>query len=260
MEQTDYQINKAIEILIDAKGENPDSYTSDEKQYLRKYSGYGGIKSESLTAAEAKGSFSEFYTPDAIVRKIWALAYKYGFLGGTILETSVGTGEFIKSYVPQKSTLRGYEMNPYSCAICKILYPQFEFHHQRFEELFIKNRDTIKNDIEELEKYDLVIGNPPYGKVGGPFMGMGEQKYTHALNYTEYFILRGLDLCKPGSLLLFIIGCEVAVGGIPFLQQGKSKTKEMIADRADLLDAYRLPNGTFERTDVLTDIIVLKRK
>ena len=38
------------------------------------------------------------------------------------------------------------------------------------------------------------------------------------------------------------------------------KTKEMIAERADLIDAYRLPNGVFERTDALTDILVFKHK
>jgi hypothetical protein len=27
-----------------------------------------------------------------------------------------------------------------------------------------------------------------------------------------------------------------------------------------LIDAYRLPNGVFERTDVVSDIIVLKKK
>lgn len=260
MEKTDYEINKEIESLIDSKGDIPDNYTADEKQYLRQYSGYGGIKSESLTVEEAKGSFSEFYTPDPIIRKMWALAYKYGFQnGGTILEPAVGTGEFLK-YVPAASAAHGYEINKYSYSICKILFPQFQFHLQPFEEIFIKTRDSIKDRTDELPKYDLVIGNPPYGNVGGLFMGMGEKKYTNAQNYIEYFILRGLDLLKPGALLVFIIGCEVQNGGIPFLQQGKSKTKEMIAERADLLDAYRLPNGAFERTDVLTDIIVLRKK
>ena len=256
----EYQVNKEIESLIDNKGETPDNYTADEKQLLRQYSGYGGIKSEFLTVEQAKGSFSEFYTPDAIIRKMWGLAYKYGFQnGGSILEPSVGTGAFLK-YVPKGSEAHGYEINKYSYTISKIFYPQFQFHLQPFEQIFIKNRDSIKNSTDDLPKYDLVIGNPPYGNVGGIYMRMGEKKHTHAQNYIEYFILRGLDLCKPTALLIYIIGTEVQNGGIPFLQQGKSKTKEMIAERSELIDAYRLPNGAFERTDVLTDIIVLKKK
>lgn len=258
--QAQYNINQEIEALIDKNGDNQDNYTSEEKNSLRFYSGYGGLVSEDITLEQAKQSFTEYYTPDLIVQKMWALAYKYGFKDGqSVLEPSVGTGQFLK-YVPSQSMATGYEINKYSYTICKVLYPKFNFFLQPFEEIFIKNRDSIKSRISDLPKYDLVIGNPPYGDVGGFGMGMGEKSYTRAGNWIEYFLLRGLDLTAPGGLLIYIVGTEVANGGIPFLQQGTSKTKEMIAERADLINAYRLPNGVFERTDVLTDILVFKRK
>lgn len=260
-QMSDYQKNKEIEQLIDQKGDNPNNYLFSEKQYLREYSGYGGIDVEEFGSIdEAKKAMTEFYTPDAIIRKMWALAYKYGFKDGqSILEPSVGTGEFLK-YVPAQSMATGYEINKYSYTICKILYPQFNFYLQPFENVFIKNRDTIKNKLSDIPKYNLVIGNPPYGDVSGLGMGMGEKQYTNAKNWIEYFILRGLDLTLPNGLLIYIIGTEVANGGIPFLQQGNSKIKQMIAEKAELLDAYRLPNGVFDRTDVLSDILVFKRK
>ena len=96
--------------------------------------------------------------------------------------------------------------------------------------------------------------------MGGKYAGMGEQSYTKAKNYIEYFLIRGLDILKPDGLLIYIIGIEVGAGGKPFLQQGMTKAKEMIQERADLIDAYRLPNGLFERTDVLTDIVVFRKK
>ena len=258
--QEAYNINKEIENLIDQKDENPDNYTSEEKNRLRFYSGYGGIVSEDITLEQAKQSFTEYYTPDEIVKRMWALAHKNGFIDGhSVLEPSVGTGQFLK-YVPEQSMATGYEINKYSYTICKILYPKYNFFLQPFEEIFIKNRDSIKSKISDLPKYNLVIGNPPYGDVGGFGMGMGEKSYTKAGNWIEYFLVRGLDLILPGGLLIYIIGTEVANGGIPFLQQGPSKTKEMIAERADLIDAYRLPNGVFDRTDVLTDILVFKHK
>lgn len=260
-ELSDYQKNKEIEKIIDQKGIDPNAYTFEEKQELRQYSGYGGIDVEEFgSIEEAKKALTEFYTPDAIIRKMWALAYKFGFKDGqSVLEPSVGTGEFLK-YVPVQSMATGYEINKYSYSICKILYPQFDFYLQPFENVFIKNRDTIKNKLSDVKKFDLVIGNPPYGDVSGLGMGMGEKQYTNAKNWTEYFILRGLDLTLPNGLLIYIIGTEVANGGTPFLQQGNSKIKQMIADRAELLDAYRLPNGVFDRTDVLSDILVFKRK
>ncbi len=107
---------------------------------------------------------------------------------------------------------------------------------------------------------ELVIGNPPYGEYVGLYAGMGEEKYTHANNWIDYFIFRGLDLLVPGGLLIYIIGTEVAIGGTPWLEQPMSKCKQAITEKAELLDAYRLPNGVFERTDVLSDIIVLRKK
>jgi hypothetical protein len=71
---------------------------------------------------------------------------------------------------------------------------------------------------------------------------------------------RGLDILEPKGLLIMIIGTEVALGGKPFLSKGLTKVKKDIMDKANLLDAYRLPNGIFERTDALTDIIVLQKK
>lgn len=254
------EINRKIEALIDAKGSDPSKYSSEEKENLRFYTGYGGLDVTGFSIDDAKRALSEYYTPDLIVQKMWALAYKYGFAAGkSVMEPSVGIGAFLK-YVPANSTAVGFEINKYSYQICKILYPQFDFYNTPFESNFIKNRDTIGSKTADTKQYDLVIGNPPYGDVGGVLMGMGEKKYTKAQNWVEYFIHRGLDMTKSGGLLIYIIGVEVANGGVPFLAQGETKAKEAIAQKANLIDAYRLPNGVFDRTDVLTDIVVFKKK
>jgi hypothetical protein len=258
--------NKGIEKLLDRypdKG-GPDEWTSKQVEFMRHYSGSGG---KEKAGGEGKGLLWEYYTRDEIVYKMWGLAHKHGFTGGSILEPSCGIGAFFK-YAPDDSEIFGYEMMPYSSRIVKILYPRLHLNivdsvEQKvayFEQVFIKNNYTIKGKVDHLVKHDLVITNPPYGNMGGKYAGMGEQKYTGAKNYVEYFILRGLDLLNPGGLLIYIIGVEVSVGGVPFLQQGMTRTKEMISERADLIDAYRLYNGVFESTDVLPDIVVLKRK
>ena len=43
-----------------------------------------------------------------------------------------------------------------------------------------------------------------------------------------------------------------------FLDSKSDKVKEIIGSKGILLDAYRLPAGTFSTTDVGTDIIVMK--
>lgn len=252
--ENQFVVNKAIEELLqqrDSKG-----LSIEEKNFLTYYSGYGGLQK---FGASGKGLLYEYFTPSVIAKKMWALAYKHGFQGGYVLEPSCGIGEFIK-YAPEQEFVEAYEINEWSAKISSILYPSAKIVKEPFEKIFIKNNYTIKGNTKGMNKYSLVIGNPPYGSMAGLYAGMGEKDYTKANNYIDYFISRGLDLLKSGGLLIYIIGTEVAAGGKPFLQQGVTENKKMIAEKAELIDAYRLPNGVFERTDVLTDIVVFRKK
>ncbi len=254
-----YELNKAIESMLTHKGDDHTSYTSDEKNFIRKYSGYGGLDKYGTTG---KGGLFEYYTPRDVIEKMWALAYKYGYNNGPVLEPSVATGEFLQFAKPETRVV-GYEISLYSSVICKILYPTAEIHLQAFEQTFIKNNWTMKDNIDSLEKFDLVIGNPPYGDfstVESRYMsGMGEKDHTKARNYVEYFIRRGLDLLKPKGLLIYIVGAQVKNGGTLFLDSGNSPVKEYLFQNSELLDAYRLPDSIFERTGVTSEIIVLQK-
>ncbi len=250
-----YELNKAIEEIVDGITIG-DTISPDAKSFLSLYSGYGGLEKFGATG---KGLLYEYFTPDKIVARMWGLAYKYGFDGGRVLEPSCGNGAFIK-YAPQQDMVTGYEINQYSYKICKLIFPQAEINYASFETLFIKHNSSVKNKVDILPKYKLVIGNPPYGEFGGIYAGMGEKSYTKAENYIDYFIFRSLDLLEKNGLLVFIIGTEVANGGTPWLQKPANRIKTEIMEKSNLLNAYRLPNGVFDRTDVLSDIIVLQKK
>lgn len=255
-----YELNKNIEILLKEKGDQASNYTSDEKVFIRKYSGYGGLDKYGKTG---KGGLFEYYTPREVIEKMWALAYKYGYNDGPILEPSVATGEFFQFAKPGIE-LVGYEISEYSAMICRILYPAANIKLQPFEQVFIKNNWTIKDNTSGLQKFDLVIGNPPYGDfsvVASRYMtGMGEKDHVQARNYVEYFIRRGIDLLNPGGLLIYIVGAQLKNGGTMFLDSGSTPVKEYLNDHCDFLDAYRLPDSIFERTGVTSEIICLRKK
>ncbi len=250
-----YEINKQIEKLLQEKGNGP--YSPEEKAFLAKFSGYGGLH-EYMPLEERKDTkiLYEFFTPVKIVQTMWGLAYKYGYKGGPVLEPSAGTGAFIQ-FAPRDAEITAYELNPISAKILKILYPNVNVINSKFENAFIENRKSVGSKVEP--KYDLVIGNPPFGKFSGMEAAF-EKKHTKAGNYIDYFITRSLDVLKPGGLLVFIVGTSVESGGVPFLERDFVKAKKDIRDKSALLDAYRLPNGVFDRTNVLTDIIVLQKK
>ena len=260
-----YQVNKAIEKLLHSKAVNS-TFTPEEKNFMTGFTGYGGLDKYATKYGEklTEGTFNEYYTPDSIVLKMWGLAYKYGFIdGGKILETSAGIGAFLKYAPNQADNVTAIEMNPISARILAILYPNATVKNQKFERVFIKNNESVKGKTAKFmfdPNYDLVIGNPPYGDWQGFEKGMGEWTYTKADNIVEYFIIRGLDMLKSGGLLIYIVGAEPSSGGKTFLQSGLTKGKEKIAERAELIDAYRLPNDVFERTGVTSEIVVFRKK
>lgn len=247
--KSQYELNKEIEAFIDEKDKTGAYYNEEERNYLRQYTGSGGLLKE---GASGRGALYEYYTPEEVVKKMWDMAYYYGYDGGNVLEPSVGTGHFLK-YAPKSAIVFGFETNHYSARIAQILYPHAHIHEKAFETLFFAGNIHLKDKFENPE-HSLVIGNPPYGEFTGKYAGMGEKQHTGATEYDQYFILRGLDVLKKGGLLVFLIPSNFMTNNDKY-----ARVKEKIAAKAELLDCYRLPGRLFQTTDIGTDILVLKR-
>jgi hypothetical protein len=259
---------KAIEQMIDEKGEDPNNYSVVEKAFLSEYTGIGGLEKFGAKRRDVGfgkdfdyGLLTEYFTPTDVCRIMWGLAYKHSknIEIKDVLEPSMGSGAFI-SQAPLNVNIDGYDINKYCYIINKILYTdkRFNFHHSSFEELFIRKNTSVKSDITP--QFDLVIGNPPYGKYSGMYSAMGEKKYTKAEDFIDYFISRGLDLLRPNGLLIYVIGSVSALGGVQFLDKKMFPSKSRIIAKSELVDAYRIGNDVFENTSVDADIIVLRKK
>lgn len=248
--QSQFDLNKEIESFIDKKDKDGSYYNEEEKNYIRQYTGSGGLLKE---GASGRGALYEYYTPELVVKKMWDMAYHYGYDGGSILEPSVGTGNFLK-YAPKGAIIYGFETNHYSARIAQILYPHAHIHEKAFESLFFAGNIHLKDKFNH-PLCSLVIGNPPYGEFTGKYAGMGEKQHTGATEYDQYFMLRGLYLLKENGLLVFLIPSSFITNQSKF-----NKVKEKIAAKAELIDLYRLPARVFETTDIGTDIIVLRKK
>jgi hypothetical protein len=240
--------NQAIEALIDSSDRDKVEYSKADKELLQRYSGSGGLIKH---GAEGRGILYEYYTSDIVIKKMWDLAYHYGYHGGKVLEPSVGTGNFLK-YAPLGAEVVGFETNHYAARIAQILYPHAEIHEKPFETNFFAGNVHLKDNFHNT-RYSLVIGNPPYGDFSGKYAGMGEKKFTGASQYEQYFTLRGLDLLEKDGLLVFILPSNFLKG----LANQKMATK--IADRCIGLDRYCLGEGVFKTTGIETDILVLKK-
>ena len=249
------ELNEAIKQFVNETSERTD-FTLEEKQFISQYSGSGGQlkKGEEKT----KEAFSEFYTPDLAVKKMWLLAHKYGFRGGKLLEPSVGTGNFLKYVDYINCDVTAYELNELTSKIVKILYPETTVINKSFSTHFYGKSKFDGNLPDNYfdKDFDLIIGNPPYGEQNHEKKISSERKLLKVkgdMNLEHYFMIRGLDCLKVGGLLIYLTTNNV------FFKDFQG-VKELISDRANLVDAYLLPNKTFKNTMVGTAIIVLRKK
>jgi hypothetical protein len=253
-----------IRQLIDEKGDDIMKYSEAELHLLRTYEGMGGqaSKIETKSASEIDiGILDQFYTPYSVIEKMWGLAMKYGFsFTGVkrILEPSCGIGRFFE-YVPEGHKVIGYEIDKYAYTIAKLTFPKFNVLNQPFETHFWDTKRDIKKGVNP--EFDLVIGNPPYRPLDSAYVlkadvvGKTEKQYTGAHSFDQYVLMRGIDLLVSGGLLIFIIPNS-------FLANDHSYNlfKESLIKKAELIDAYRLPNGVFGNTGIGTDIVVFRKK
>lgn len=234
------QIREKCLNLLETKKDS--EMTAEDKALLAQYEGGGGLNEGGQST---KAVLTEFYTPRDVISKVWGLVDKYNpNQKKSVLEPSSGIGRFAEG---RSEDFTLCEIDETSARIARILHPNSEVKQGAFQNLFMKNNAVTgyKGGL-----YDVVIGNPPYGAYNDLYKGLGEGK--HHARYEEYFIDRSLDTLKEGGILAFVVPSS-------FLRSKDGKGKEAIAKKGKLLEAWRLPKGTFSSTDVGTDIIIIQK-
>lgn len=184
------------------------------------------------------------YTPELIVHALWDTALRMGFSGGRVLEPGCGTGLFIATrpeVLEGKMAFTGIESDPVTARIARTLYPN----------QWIRQEDFTK--LNNAERYELVIGNPPFSNrcVRGTD-DLGRLR----LSLHDYFIARSIEALRPGGMALFVTSRYT-------LDKTDPTARTYIAGLADLLGAVRLPAGSMKDdagTDVVVDVLVFRRR
>ncbi len=195
-------------------------------------------------AALARSTQYAHYTPEFMVRAVWAALARMGFAGGTVLEPGCGTGLFL-AMMPEKMAARsaatGVEMDPTTARIAKLLYP----------DAWIRAEDFTKARLAET--FDLAVGNPPFSdrtvRADDPAGRLG-------LSLHDYFIARGIERLKPGGLAAFVTSRHT-------MDKVDPKAREHIASMADLVGAARMPQGAMlaaAGTEVVVDVLFFQRR
>jgi len=249
-----YELNKEIEDFVKVLGDKRANYNSSDLDYIRQYTGAGG---QGKHGAKGEGLLYEFYTPDYICELMYKQALAHGYDGGAVLEPSIATGNIIKPF-PESTRIVGFEINPVTATIAKLLYPKITVYNNYFETAFLQpERYTMRLPAKKLTwlkdyPFSLVIGNPPYGKYKNKYSSYFKNPKMKQIE--QFFMYYGLLLLKSGGLLIYLTGSNFMRNGLSY-----GDVKKRLEEIAVLVDAYRLP-PVFQFSQVPTDILIFKKK
>lgn len=208
------------------------SYSKSEQEY-KTY--IDSIKKSVLTA---------FYTPPELVAAIDHSFTQSNLYFNNILEPSAGTGVFLNI---KGSSYTAIEKDILTGKILKALNPDKNVRIGGFEDIPQNLKGT----------FNLVISNIPFGdfKVFDADLLRSKNKVrAKACNAIHnYFFEKGLDTLKEGGILAFITSTGV------MNSKRNEDFRTYLLTRAKLIGAVRLPQNTFEGTQVQSDLIILQK-
>ena len=202
---------------------------------------YEAIKQSRLNA---------FYTSPEVIKTMWQGLEHLGvdkIPNPKVLEPSAGSGRFLALQPPgmaARSERTAVELDNLTAGIAKHLYPNAAVWNMGFQDAPLPD-----------DSFDLAVSNVPFGNYGvhdPGFLRSGRKFLAGSIH--NYFFAKTLDKLRPGGVLAFVTTHHT-------LDSEKAqRVREYLAEQADLLGEVRLPENAFPDTQVVTDIIYLRKR
>ena len=284
-------IRMAFSLGVKGRG----AQSAEEREVLRKYAGFGGLKcilndaNELADAAKWSKSDIELFAPTVELRR---LIHDYshndkefaGYMDS--LKASVLTAFYtpmpVVDAISDALKYSGVEVRSFlEPSAGQGAFIDSFLRNDRYSgaEVLAYEKDlltgkilsalhpSILTRVEGFEKiesdfngyFDVVASNIPFGDfaVADPAYAVSKEiAYRQATKAIHnYFFLKALDQVREGGLVAFIASQGVMNAASPFIRMELVK-------RADLVAALRLPNNTFSDnagTDAGSDLIILQK-
>ena len=268
---------------------------AEEREILRKYAGFGGLKcilndaNELADAAKWSKSDIELFAPTVELRRLIhdyskddkEFARYMDSLKASVL-TAFYTDNRIVDAISDALKYSGIEVKSFlEPSAGKGAFIDSFLRNDRYPgaEVLAYEKDLLTGKIlsalhpsiltriegfEKIERdfngyFDVAASNVPFGDfaVADPAYAVSKDIAHRQATKTihNYFFLKALDQVREGGLVAFIASQGVMNAGSPFIRMELVK-------RADLVAALRLPNNTFSDnagTDAGSDLIILQK-
>src|SRR3989344_323686 len=214
------------------KIQNNEAFTNATMKYMQE------------TDIKHRKSLGQYFTPK-LIREALIKQLPNNTRNPRVLDPACGTGEFLltaKEYF-KNPQINGWDIDKKLINISEKLLPQGNF----------KNIDALLD--ENYEKYDFIIGNPPYFEFS-PSEKI-KQKFIEVINgrtnIFNLFIYQGIRWLKPGGHLAFVVPPSMNNGAY-FAKLRTFIIKNTNIEYLKILDDPKLFNGALQSTM----LIVLK--
>lgn len=194
-----------------------------------------------LLGEEKRKQLSAYFTPPSLCSAVLAVAKP--FLEETrsprVLDPACGGGAFLVPIARQMihgqisqghsvetaaartiASLRGFEVDPGLANLSRrllagMLKRDFDLPLGRQARAAVRDADTLRQTFDQ--PFDLVIGNPPYGRIGrrvpeNMARASGRAYNGGHTNFYSLFLLKALDALRPGGMLIFILPTSFIAG------------------------------------------------
>ena len=286
---------EAIRLALRLGVEGRSAQSAEEREILRKYAGFGGLKcilndaNELADAAKWSKSDIELFAPTVELRRLIhdyskddkEFARYMDSLKASVL-TAFYTDNRIVDAISDALKYSGVEVKSFlEPSAGQGAFIDSFLRNERYPgtEVLAYEKDLLTGKIlsalhpsiltriegfEKIERdfngyFDVAASNVPFGDfaVADPAYAVSKEiAYRQATKTIHnYFFLKALDYVREGGLVAFIASQGVMNAGSPFIRMELVK-------RADLVAALRLPNNTFSEnagTDAGSDLIILQK-
>lgn len=210
---------------------------------------YADLLSEADGKHLRRAALTAYYTPLDLIQVLWQAVEQLGLATRDqprILEPAAGVGHMISMMPPalrERAAITMVERDPVTSRILPHLHPDCTIHGGvGFEAVALPPGG-----------FDLVITNAPFGDlpIHDPTMDAPLCRTIH-----DYFLAKALRLLRSGGLL-------VALTSWGTLDKQTRTVRTWLAQHADLLGAWRLPNGIFapiSGSASATDLLILHKR